>query len=654
MKKQCILRIATGLIGLLLLLTAGGYILRNVLLNHVVEQRLASVGKRHELDIRYRHLTLKSINTVLLEGLSIVPHERDTLLTLGSLQARLSLWELLQGNVQIRHLQLDSLAVRFVKHGSEANYDFLFLPTSEADASAPSTTPRSEEDYTLRINKLLDLVFGFLPGNGTLTHLNITEQKDNNYVNLHIPQFNIQDHRFRTDIVADEDHYVQRWQAEGEINPSDRRLSATLHAPHITLPYLKRRLGAEVSFDSLTCRFEQQRLGRELTRLIGQTEVNGLKVYHRRLSPELVNLDHGRLEFHLNIAPTSIELDSTSLVRFNRLDFHPYLKVEQKNGYWHLTSATDKPWFPAEDLFTSLPRGLFDNLDDIRIKGQLAYHFLLDVDFAHLDSLKLESELKGKDVHIESYGHTNLSKMAEEFEYTAYEDDRPVRTFAVGPSWEHFTSLNQIPAILQMAVLQSEDGAFFYHQGFLPDALREALIQDLKVHRFARGGSTISMQLVKNVFLNRNKNIARKLEEALIVWLIEHQRLTSKERMYEVYLNIAEWGPLVYGIHEAADFYFAKRPSELTLEESIYLASIIPKPKHFKNSFTPDGRLKDSQKGYFRLIAQRLVAKGIINEAQAEGVDIANVVLRGPAKESFALSKPEPSSSESHRFTEPE
>ena len=138
------------------------------------------------------------------------------------------------------------------------------------------------------------------------------------------------------------------------------------------------------------------------------------------------------------------------------------------------------------------------------------------------------------------------------------------------------------------------------------------------------------------------------------MWLIEHQRLTSKERMYEVYLNIAEWGPLVYGIHEAADFYFAKRPSELTLEESIYLASIIPKPKHFKNSFTPDGRLKDSQKGYFRLIAQRLVAKGIINEAQAEGVDIANVVLRGPAKESFALSKPEPSSSESHRFTEPE
>lgn len=143
------------------------------------------------------------------------------------------------------------------------------------------------------------------------------------------------------------------------------------------------------------------------------------------------------------------------------------------------------------------------------------------------------------------------------------------------------------------------------------------------------------MQLVKNVFLTRNKNIARKLEEALIVWLIEGQHLTSKERMYEVYLNIAEWGPLIYGIHEAADFYFDKRPSQLSLEECIFLASIIPKPKHYKSSFTPDGRLRDSQEGYFRLIAERLTKKGLISEEQAAKVDIANVTLRGAALASF-------------------
>ena len=128
------------------------------------------------------------------------------------------------------------------------------------------------------------------------------------------------------------------------------------------------------------------------------------------------------------------------------------------------------------------------------------------------------------------------------------------------------------------------------------------------------------MQLVKNVFLNKKKNFARKLEEALIVWLIENQRLTSKARMYEVYLNIAEWGPLVYGIHEASTYYFNKRPSQLSAEECIFLASIIPKPKHFRNSFKEDGQLKAHLSGYFKLIAGRLVKKGLITEIEADSI----------------------------------
>lgn len=79
--------------------------------------------------------------------------------------------------------------------------------------------------------------------------------------------------------------------------------------------------------------------------------------------------------------------------------------------------------------------------------------------------------------------------------------------------------------------------------------------------------------------------------------------------MYEVYLNIAKWGPQVYGIQEAAFFYFNKRPSQLTTEERIFLASIIPKPKHFRNSFTDNGQLKDSMEGYYKLIAGRLAKR---------------------------------------------
>jgi len=623
---------------LLFLLSTGIFIFRGSLLRHIADKRITRLEQRYGLDISYNKLHMKGLNTISIDGLNVVPQKRDTLLSLQSLNIRIGLWKLLWGDIKIKEVRLDGLSLNFIKKDSTANYDFLFLPSSEVTASNESNT---STDYTRRINTTLNLLFGLLPGNGELTHLTITERKDRNFISFRIPRFVIDDYHFQSEITVLEDSLNQQWNTEGEFNPSERRLHATLHAPQLTVPYIHRRFGAEVQFDSLTCNFSQEKTNNGLTCLVGQSEVRGLQVYHKRLSPETINLDRGQLDFHVNVSPQkAVELDSTSLVRFNALTFHPYLKAERigkstDKKEWHFIASVRKPWFPSEELFGSLPKGLFENLEGLGTTGQLAYHFLLDVDFSQLDNLKFESELKEKDFRILHYGKTDLGKMSDEFIYTAYENGQPVYTFPVGSSWENFTPLDSISPLLQMSVMQSEDGAFFYHRGFLPDAMREALIHDLEVRKFARGGSTISMQLVKNVFLNRNKNIARKLEEALIVWLIETEHLTPKARMYEVYLNIAEWGPMVYGIHEAASFYFNKRPSQLSLEESIFLASIVPKPKHFKNSFTADGRLQESQEGYFRLIAERLAKKEVITDAQAAQVNINNVVLKGVAKSSF-------------------
>ena len=152
-----------------------------------------------------------------------------------------------------------------------------------------------------------------------------------------------------------------------------------------------------------------------------------------------------------------------------------------------------------------------------------------------------------------------------------------------------------------------------------------------KEKRFKRGGSTISMQLVKNVFLTRNKTIARKLEEALIVWMIEHNRLVSKDRMLEVYLNIIEWGPGIYGIGPASRYYFNKRPGELSLEESIFLAMIIPRPKWFAYLFDESGHLKPYTSDFFRLIAGHLVRREIISPEQREAM-LPALSLQGDAR----------------------
>nr|WP_262908738.1 biosynthetic peptidoglycan transglycosylase [Hymenobacter translucens] len=259
-----------------------------------------------------------------------------------------------------------------------------------------------------------------------------------------------------------------------------------------------------------------------------------------------------------------------------------------------------------------------------------------------VDSLQFNSGLTGRNFRITKFGKVDLRQLNEEFQYTAYNDrGDSVKTFAVGPSNPDFVPFDQVSDYLKYAIITAEDPRFFTHKGFMEKAFVKSAIQNIKEKRFARGGSTLSMQLVKNVFLTRQKTVARKAEEALVVWLIENTRLVSKERMMEVYLNIIEWGPSkyrwsggergVYGVSEAARFYYDKTPAQLNLQESLYLASIIPKPKYARQSFDAYGDLRRSTRYFFRLIADIMARRGYIPEHEADGLS-RSVSLNGPAR----------------------
>ena len=124
------------------------------------------------------------------------------------------------------------------------------------------------------------------------------------------------------------------------------------------------------------------------------------------------------------------------------------------------------------------------------------------------------------------------------------------------------------------------------------------------------------MQLTKNLFLNRNKVFSRKFEEMVLVWLIEDYHLISKERMFEIYVNIAEWGPNIIGIGEASDFYFGKKPQELTLGECLYLASLIRAPKHYRNTLDEYGNVIDSKREELIFVARRMAEREFITEEE--------------------------------------
>jgi monofunctional biosynthetic peptidoglycan transglycosylase len=139
--------------------------------------------------------------------------------------------------------------------------------------------------------------------------------------------------------------------------------------------------------------------------------------------------------------------------------------------------------------------------------------------------------------------------------------------------------LYSISPYLIKAVLIGEDDKFWRHEGFDYESLKKAIEKDIKAKKFKFGGSTISQQLAKNLYLSPSKNPVRKLREAIITWKME--RVLSKRRILELYLNVAEWGEEIFGIEAAARHYYGKSASELSPAESSRLAAVLPNPIRF-------------------------------------------------------------------------
>lgn len=151
------------------------------------------------------------------------------------------------------------------------------------------------------------------------------------------------------------------------------------------------------------------------------------------------------------------------------------------------------------------------------------------------------------------------------------------------PGSNAYVKLSQISTYMQKAVVLSEDGGFWQHNGFDLQELENSLKQNLEERRFARGGSTISQQLTKNMFLSRDKTLTRKALEAVIT--IRMEKVLSKKEILERYLNVVQFGKEIFGIKNAAKFYFKKSPSDLDLLESSFLVLLLPNPEIYSKSF---------------------------------------------------------------------
>ncbi len=630
MKKNKIYILIKGLILILLLaLLFRGFIIRTA-----VNSRIIKLEKSFKMDIGYSKMRMSGLAGIEIADLYVTPVGHDTLVKVKRAVARLNPIKILILRPDLTYLDLEDAGLSFVKRDSTSNFDFLYTIRSKSSEDQKNKIEQTQErDYSALASSLFKLFINLMPSKANLSNVFLSYSNGDYNLKITLEESAVKNDKYKSIIVTDENGSKERLYAEGSLSDKKRSVSAIFvpkDSSMFRVPFLDYRWSAKLMFDTLSLEIRASELSHEKIIFSGIAEASSVSLFHTGISPEVVLLERGRANYCINIGKNYVELDSSSVIKINKTEISPWIKVE-KQKEWIFAASLNKEFKEAQDLFSSLPSGLFLGLEGIRTRGSLNYHFLFHLDMSEIDSLKLESSLKGNNFRITNMGRADLRQMNSDFTHTVYEKGIPVRSFVVGRENYSFTPLNNISPFLQMAVLQSEDGGFLYHNGFVPEGIRGAMIDNIKKGRFARGGSSISMQLVKNVYLSRHKTLARKFEEMIMVWLIENQRLVPKERMFEVYLNIIEWGPGIYGIKEASRFWFDKEPSQLNINESIFLASIVPSPKRAARNFNPDYSLKEEMIFYYNLMAERLWIKEVISEGERNEVK-AEVKLSDSAR----------------------
>jgi hypothetical protein len=249
-----------------------------------------------------------------------------------------------------------------------------------------------------------------------------------------------------------------------------------------------------------------------------------------------------------------------------------------KRGHWQIASQADG-WNCAKlpsHFAPSIQRALWG----MELSGKARIGVDVSFDGEDWDKLGLNIQIPekctvSKEPGVVAQGLAQLVSGTSQFE------DRP--SLPVSPQAVGFTPISKMPAHLLAAFMTAEDSGFFEHQGFEPENIRRALIYDLERGRFARGASTITQQVAKNLFLSHERTVSRKLTETVLTWRID--RLLPKRRVLELYLNLVELGPDIRGVGAAAKAYFGKLPSELTPLEAVHLASLPPNPRGFARRF---------------------------------------------------------------------
>lgn len=620
--KQRTIALVCGGVILAILLTV--YLLIPVFAKQAIHKKVSKVERERDCTVQIEQLKIAKFSIfgtfdIKMDGLKVTDNKaKETFLSVDDPRVKVQVWKGFHRTLILKNLNAKQVKVHVVKRGNYYNYHFL---KGKKDA-APK-----ERNYQRMVNGLLGKLGDYCPNKLSVEEVDIHTDMDSTQVGYLLKDMNLRNGQFGAAAqVSQKGQRTEHWKLSGNIDKKKKLYEGAMVCQDGaksmgSVPFLRMFEQLDVQFHEAHGRLAVLKSEKKRTRCELAGSVRKLQCCHHYLADMPVRVDSVGSDLQLEIAPKRIVMDSSSTLTLNRAVLHPYICFENDKSK-HVIFKIDEKNRDAEPLIASLPSDLFQIMPHLKMEGKMDFNCLLDCDFGQLDSLKFDFNLMNRQRSLRIVeGLGEITRFNEPFEYTFYDHGEPIRTVWIGSDNPYFCPSYEIPELLKQAILASEDGAFFVHNGFCKSSMQQALIDDIKAGKMRRGGSTITMQLVKNLFLSRKKVLTRKFEEMMLVWMIEDQHLISKDRMFEIYVNIIEWAPGVIGIGEASQFYFHKRPSELTMPECIYLASLIRAPKHYASTLNPDGTLTDAKRSELEFVADRMVIREFMTEAQRANFD---------------------------------
>jgi hypothetical protein len=412
---------------------------------------------------------------------------------------------------------------------------------------------------------------------------------------------------------------AELWNATGFVKPRARSGELKLRAARFRLSQVASFLPKEVLNakaaevgGKLDVKYEGDRVT-----LGGGFHLSGLTVAHPMLAP--VAVPHlgfdARLKGSFEVSTRHLKLDALAVDYRN---VHAVLVADVENfGRKPKLAATFqvKP-LPCQLALQAFPPEVTPYLQGFKMNGTFSTDLHVGIDFADLENTPIDLGgkvgIEGCKV-LEAPDWSNGKRLLESFQQTVPIEPGRWMTFFAGPENPDWTPYSELSPHLINSIMTTEDNGFFKHKGFIASEFRTALQQNLQRGYFRLGASSITMQMVKNVLLSREKTLSRKLQELYLTWYLEHQ--LGKERILEIYFNVIELGPGIYGIGRATRHYFGKPPKELTPQEAAWFSSILPAPKRrYVQYCRKDGQVDAKWDAYLKRIMRKNHERGRLTD----------------------------------------